>query len=199
MGPAAARPQPRERRLYLVRHGQTASSARGAYSGHTDIPLTETGREQARRAGERLAEAGVDAVCFSPLLRAAETAEAIGRATGAPLRIDDRLVEVDYGPLEGLDRDGALERFGARFENWRLDPYGSPLPGIEPLDEVLRRARSATSEALAAFERPVLVGHQGILRLILVVLGQIEPSAYFSTRVPEAEPIEIAAPAIRSG
>jgi broad specificity phosphatase PhoE len=182
-----------------VRHGQTASSTRGAYSGHTDIPLTDTGREQARRAGDRLAGAGVDAVCSSPLRRAAETAEAIAQATGAPLRIDERLVEVDYGPLEGLDRDSARERFGAPFENWRLDPYGSPLPGIEPLNEVLGRARSATSDALAAFERPVLVGHQGILRLVLVVLGRIEPSAYFSTRVPEAEPIEIVAPTIGRG
>ena len=185
------------RRLYLVRHGQTESSARGAYSGHTDIPLTRTGREQARRAAERLAGKGVDAVCSSPLRRAIDTAEAIAQATGAPLRIEERLAEVDYGPLEGLDRASARERFGAPFDNWRSDPFGSPLAGMEPLDEALARARSATADALTAFELPVLVGHQGILRLVLVALGRIESGAYFSTRLPEAEPIEITAPAIR--
>jgi probable phosphoglycerate mutase len=179
-----------------VRHGQTASSARRAYSGRSDIPLTELGREQAGRAGGRLAGAGVDAVCSSPLRRAIDTARAIAHATAAPLTVDERLAEVDYGPLEGLDRDRAGERFGDAYENWRSDPFGSPVPGMEPLDAALERARSATADALAAFERPVLVSHQGTLRLVLVALGEIDPGAYFATQLPEAQPIEIASPAL---
>lgn len=40
--------------LYLLRHGQTEWAMSGQYTGLTDIPLTETGREQAKNAGERL-------------------------------------------------------------------------------------------------------------------------------------------------
>ncbi len=61
--------------------------------GHPDElrPLTPTGREQARVLGERLAAAAPAVVLSSPLLRARETAAAISRATGAELRIDERL------------------------------------------------------------------------------------------------------------
>lgn len=181
----------------LVRHGQTASSARSAYSGRSDIPLTQTGREQARQAAHALEGAAVDAVVSSPLIRARDTAQAIADATGAPLRIDERLTEVDYGPFEGLDRADASERIGAAFDAWRADPFGAPVPGMEPLDEALGRARAATAEALAAHEHPVIVGHQGILRVVLVALGQIEPEDYFGTRLHEAQPIVVERPSLR--
>jgi ribonuclease H / adenosylcobalamin/alpha-ribazole phosphatase len=189
----------RARRLHVVRHGETERSAAHAYSGQADIPLTETGREQARHAAERLAGSGVDGIVSSPLSRAADTARAIADATGAPLEVDERLIEVDYGPLEGLDRDKARERFGDPFADWREDPFGSPLPGMETLDDALQRAGAATADALAAFEHPVLVAHQGILRLVLVALGHIEPGDYFKTRLSEADPLEIKAPAIVRG
>ncbi len=182
--------------LYVVRHGQTTESARRSYSGRRDVPLTEHGRDQARRAGERLRDAGVDAIHSSPLSRAADTARLIGEATGAPVRVDERLTEVDYGPLEGLEREGARERFGESYQAWRKDPMGSPMPGIEPLPKALERARSATAEVIGAAHSPVIVGHQGILRLVLAALGRIEPDDYFKTRLDEAEPIEIAGPAV---
>jgi broad specificity phosphatase PhoE len=194
-GPDAGSPR-RARRLYIVRHGETERSVQKAYSGRSEVPLTERGLEQAREVGERLRGVGVDAVYSSPLARAADTARAIAEATGARLKIDERLTEVDYGPLEGFDRDGALEHFGEPFQAWRDDPMGSPLPGTEPLPEALERARSATAEAVAVAECPVIVGHQGILRLVLAALGQIDPDEYFDTRLEEADPIEITSPAV---
>jgi probable phosphoglycerate mutase len=181
----------------LVRHGQTASSARLAYSGRSDIALTDLGREQARQAAARLAGAGVDVVVTSPLIRARDTARAIADASGAPLSVDERLVEVDYGPFEGLDRAGARARIGAPFEAWRADPFGSPVPGMEPLADALDRARAATAEALAAHAHPVIVGHQGILRIVLVALGQMQPEDYFAMRLHEAQPLVVARPCVR--
>ena len=118
--------------LYLVRHGQTENSRRKAYSGRADVALTERGREQARAAARQLAGAGVDAVICSPLSRARDTAQAIADATGAPLTIDERLTEIDYGDFEGLDRAEASARLGHRYDDWRDDPFGSPVPGMEP-------------------------------------------------------------------
>ena len=66
----------------LVRHGQTESSARLAYSGRLDIPLTATGRDQAANAARRLSDAGVDAIVTSPLIRAQDTAAAIADCDG---------------------------------------------------------------------------------------------------------------------
>lgn len=199
MGTADGGRAPRARRAYVVRHGETELSTRSVYSGRAEVPLTQRGRAQAREVGERLRHAGVETVYSSPLGRAADTAAAIAAATGAPLRIDDRLIEVDYGPIEGLDRDGARERFGPAFDAWRADPMGAPLPGIEPLTEALARARAVSAEAITTCELPVLVGHQGILRLVLVALGQIEADDYFKTRLEEAEPIEVTTPRLAAG
>ena len=185
------------RRITLVRHGQTERSVNSVYSGRLDVALTDVGREQAQQTARLLAGTGVDAVITSPLERARDTAEVIAGATGAQLRVDERLTEVDYGPFEGLDRDAARERFGEVFEAWRADPFGSPVPGMEPLPEALARARSATAEALQAHEHPVIVGHQGILRIVLVALGEIEPGDYVQTRLKEAEPVVVEAPAVR--
>jgi len=184
------------RTLYIVRHGQTESSKRKAYSGRADIALTDYGREQARQAAEQLAGAGVDAVFTSPLSRARDTAQAIADATGAPLTVDERLTEVDYHAFEGLDREQARERFGQAFEDWRADPFGAPVAGMEPLGDALVRARAATADALAACERPVIVGHQGILRIVLIALGRLQPQDYFTLRLHEADPIVVEAPAI---
>ena len=181
----------------LVRHGQTESSARMAYSGRSDIPLTDVGREQAQQAARRLAGAGVDAVITSPLIRARDTAQAIADAAGAPLRVDERLTEIDYGPFEGLDRAAARELIGAPFDAWRADPFGSPVPGMEPLADALERAGAATADALAAHAHPVIVGHQGILRIVLVALGQMAPEDYFTIRLHEAQPTVVEQPRLR--
>src|SRR5580704_4756603 len=97
--------------IYLIRHGQTEFNAEDRVQGRVDSPLTALGVAQARAIGERLrslkAEAGEGAwrVEVSPLGRARRSAEIIAKAAGLPPpRIDPRLVEVDYGQLEGLTR-----------------------------------------------------------------------------------------------
>ncbi|HWC27948.1 MAG TPA: histidine phosphatase family protein [Solirubrobacteraceae bacterium] len=185
------------RAVTLVRHGQTERSMTGTYSGRLDVPLTDTGREQARDTAEQLLDAGIDAVVTSPLVRARDTAQTIADAAGVPLTVDERLTEVDYGPFEGLDRDGAQARFGDAFERWRAEPWRSPVPGMEPLPQALERARAAMADALSAHEHPVIVGHQGILRVVLVALGEIEPDDYFSTRLQEGRPVVVERPAVR--
>jgi broad specificity phosphatase PhoE len=180
----------------LVRHGQTERSALLQYSGQLDIPLTATGREQALAAAAQLAGAGIDAVVSSPLQRARDTAQAIAATTGAPLTVDERLIEIDYGLFEGLDREGARAKFGDAFQAWRDDPFGAAVPGMETLPAALARARAATADALAAHEHPAIVAHQGILRIVLVALGELAPADYFTLRLHEARPLVVAHPAI---
>ena len=60
---------------------------------------------------------------------------------------------------------------------------------MEPLADALERARAATADALAAHAHPVIVGHQGILRIVLIALGEMEPEDYFGTRLHEARPL----------
>ena len=81
--------------LYFTRHGETVWNVENKICGMTDSPLTERGRQQARKLGEAVKASGVhiDEILYSPLSRAADTAMAIAEATGLPARCEPRLRE----------------------------------------------------------------------------------------------------------
>ncbi len=86
--------------ILLIRHGETDSNAARVVQT-ADAPLSARGCAQAERLGVRLAALGVARVCASDLARALSTAEAVARATGAPLAIDPALAERNYGDVRG--------------------------------------------------------------------------------------------------
>src|SRR6187397_3494119 len=94
--------------IYLARHGETAWTLSGQYTGLTDLPLTERGERNARRLAERLRGLTFAKVFTSPLQRARRTCELAG--FGAIAEIDRDLVEWDYGDYEGLTTAEIRER-----------------------------------------------------------------------------------------
>ena len=89
--------------IYLIRHGQTEQNNRKILTGRANYQLNETGLAQARGAGVWLRERNihVDLVYASPLDRALDTAALA--APGVETRIDERLIEMEFGPYEGMD------------------------------------------------------------------------------------------------
>src|SRR5215471_10367327 len=85
--------------VYLARHGETAWTLSGRYTGLTDLPLTERGERNARRLSERLRGLNFAKVFTSPLQRASRTCELAG--FGGVAEIDRDLVEWNYGEYEG--------------------------------------------------------------------------------------------------
>ena len=85
--------------VYLARHGETAWTLSGQYTGLTDLPLTEYGERNARRLSERLRGLNFVKVFTSPLQRASRTCELAG--FGDVAEIDRDLVEWNYGDYEG--------------------------------------------------------------------------------------------------
>lgn len=88
--------------LLLVRHGETDWNADGRLQGHTDRPLSEFGRRQARQLAEELAGEELEAIYASDLARARETAEIVGDRLGLAVVLDSELREKDWGTWEGL-------------------------------------------------------------------------------------------------
>jgi probable phosphoglycerate mutase len=115
-------------KLVLIRHGESLANAEGRLQGHLDIPLSDRGRRQAERLGERLASLGVGALYTSTLLRAKETAEMVATRLGLTLEERAALMERNVGELEGLTREEIIARFPhyipARTETRRVEIQG---------------------------------------------------------------------------
>ncbi|MEO5940416.1 MAG: histidine phosphatase family protein [Candidatus Limnocylindrales bacterium] len=149
---------PAETRLVLARHGETAWSKSGQHTGRTDIPLTDLGREQARRVGAVLAGRTFSRVLTSPLVRAAETARLAGFGDGVVG--DPDLQEWDYGVYEGRRRaDIALEEPG-----WTV--WSRPITGGESLIEVGLRADRVIERLLPVGGDVLVFSHGHFLRVL---------------------------------
>jgi broad specificity phosphatase PhoE len=155
--------------IYLLRHGETLANSEGRFQGRLESPLSARGVEQARAVGQRLAalvavDPGGWVVETSPLGRARQTAAIIAEATGLPEpSVDPRLVEADYGELEGLTRpevDASWPHLAGVIGVFGFAPGGE---GLEALDT---RARSWLDERAKGERRVIAVAHASIGRAI---------------------------------
>jgi broad specificity phosphatase PhoE len=133
--------------VYLARHGETAWTLSGQYTGLTDLPLTERGERNARRLEERLRGLSFTNVFTSPLQRARRTCELAG--FGAVTEIDPDLVEWNYGDYEGLH----TAEIRAKRPGWELFRDGcpggeSPAQAAARADRVVSRIRAVPGNVL---------------------------------------------------
>lgn len=123
--------------VYTLRHGETVWNAEGKLCGMIDVPLTERGRAQARNVASLIGKENetkyqIRHILSSPLVRARETAEAIGEALGLPVEVDERLHEVSFGDWEGMDWNDPR-----RLEVWE-EPFVRYPNGESLTDAALR-------------------------------------------------------------
>ena len=173
--------------IYIIRHGQTDMNLANRMQGRSEHPLNEKGREQAREAAKRLKEQGIvfDKIYSSPLERAVETAKIVG-GDRLPLVIDERLIEMDYGPYEGMDLkkpDPEIIRFFSDFQN-------NPAPeGMEPLAEVVGRSGDFLEEIKEEAEKySILISTHAIaMKGLLEYLTPESKGAYWSKYIGNCE------------
>jgi len=145
----------------LWRHGQTAWNVEGRFQGQSDIPLDETGEQQATRAARLLAALEPDAIFSSDLVRAMATAAPLARLTGLTVVPDKELRERYGGAWEGLTDTEIRARYPVEHEQWRP-------PGGETTSAVAERAGAALErigDSLTPGTLAVVVSHGAALRL----------------------------------
>jgi len=155
--------------VYLARHGETAWTLSGQYTGLTDIALTERGERNARRLEERLRGLTFAKVFTSPLQRARRTCELAG--FGAVAEIDRDLVEWNYGDYEGR-RSAEIHR---EHPDWQL--FRDGCPGGESPSEVAARADSAVKRVRAIGDNVLLFSSGHFLRVLAARWLGLEPGA----------------------
>ena len=161
--------RPAPTRMLLLRHGETAYSVEGRFSGRGDLPLTERGRAQAEAAAKRIGDlGGIAGVVTSPLGRARETAAAVAAVIGLEPVVDDGLIETDFGEWEGLTFAEARQRWPSEVDSWLGSTATAP-PGGESFAAVARRVRRSRDRAIAAHpgQTVVLVSHVTPIKTLL--------------------------------
>jgi probable phosphoglycerate mutase len=158
------------RLVFLTRHGQTDWNVEGRWQGHTDIPLNDAGRAQARALAEALRVAGppvLSGLVSSDLCRASETAQIVGESLGVKVSyVDADLRERMFGIFEGLTRAECERHHGEVWRAW-VEEQRAP-DGIELPRAVAARMTRAIDRAVERLGRDgaalLLVTHGGALR-----------------------------------
>jgi broad specificity phosphatase PhoE len=99
-------------RIILVRHGESTSDTEKRYGGSYDDHLTEKGKNQARKLAEKISRKGIEIVYASTLMRAAETAEILGKKLDRPLHPVESFRERNtYGFMTGMKKTDAAKNY----------------------------------------------------------------------------------------
>jgi len=128
------------RKLILLRHGESVWNAKNLFTGWVDVELSEKGKTEALRAGQLLKEANLlpDVLHTSLLKRAIDTADIALKAcgkSGIPIKRSWRLNERHYGALQGKDKAATLAQYGQeQFQLWRRS-FDVPPPAIADSDQ----------------------------------------------------------------
>jgi probable phosphoglycerate mutase len=153
---------------HLLRHGQTEHTPERRFSGRNDLPLSRTGRAEAKAAAARAAELGIEVVVASPLRRTRETAEIVAGGLGLPVEFDEDLVELDFGNLEGLTFEEAATKYPLAARRVQSD-ITVAAPGGESVADVGSRVARARRRILSthAGKTVLVVSHVTPIKLFL--------------------------------
>jgi broad specificity phosphatase PhoE len=167
-------------RIFLVRHGATELTAEDRFAGATDVLLSDSGREQARLLGIRLAGEPLAAVYASPMRRTIVTAELASSPHNLPVSPMEGLREIDHGRWEGKTRGEVEREFPEEYARYEHDPYSFAPAGGETGLAVTARALPALLEIVDRHCdcEVLVVSHKATIRLILSSLLGFDPRKY---------------------
>jgi len=146
--------------IYLVRHGQTDWNVEHRTQGHLDIPLNETGRNEAEMCKKQLSHIKIDKIISSDLSRAKETAAIINENFMLSITYDSRIRELNFGDLQGVLAKDISEK------HWYLLNHEPHKIHAEPLVDVYKRMKSFFDE-IDMDKNVLVVGHGGTVRMAM--------------------------------
>ena len=191
-------------KLILLRHGQSQWNLENKFTGWKNVPLTEKGEMEAKKAGELIKKnkIHIDFIFSSVLERANKTAEiAIKEANLHNLINNNKLIltkhedlnERDYGDLVGLNKEETANKFGKeQVHIWRRS-YDTPPPNGESLKDVVERVspyfKKNIKPLLVQNNNILIAAHGNSLRAMMIELGMYKPEEISSIELPTGSPL----------
>ncbi|MGZ8225297.1 MAG: histidine phosphatase family protein [Methylococcaceae bacterium] len=167
-------------KIYLLRHGETAYSQRGAYCGALDAELTAEGRQMAQAFAEAYRTIPWTDVYVSPMKRAIATAQPLCDAVSLSMQMRDGLKEIGYGAWEDRELDYVREHYQEDFIRWQTDPAWNPPTDGETAIQIAARALPVITEIESTYKdgNVLVVSHKATIRIILCSLLGIDVGRY---------------------
>lgn len=182
--------------LVLIRHGESQWNLENRFTGWVDVPLTEKGRQEARRAGEKIRDLHFDKAYTSVLKRAIDTLDIVLQTigqTGLPVSYDQALNERHYGDLQGLNKAETAEKYGKeQVHLWRRS-YDVAPPGGESLKDTAARTlpyfETHIVPDLRAGKNILVSAHGNSLRSIVMHLDKLTREQVLELNLATGVPI----------
>jgi probable phosphoglycerate mutase len=156
--------------IIFLRHGQATNNTQRVLAGRTPgIPLTEKGIDQAEKAAKFLEEMNISTIYSSPIERAKDTAEIVGKHNSIDVRIDDRLIELDMGKFTGMPYDEIFSSHGNVFMKFYNGELEIAHNGVETFADVKKRVLGMVDHVIENHpdENVVLVTHMDPIKAML--------------------------------
>ena len=168
--------------IYMIRHGETILTPDRKFSGlgGSNPPLTDDGREQARKVAAEIAKIKPEVLIASPLLRTKETAEEIAKITGLKVIEDEAWYECSFGDWDGLSLDEVKEKWPDEYTSWISSSAFTP-PGGESYDDLAARIEPAFDALAEKYpgQKVVVVTHNGVIKQIASLVMEGNPNSLF--------------------
>lgn len=167
-------------KIYLLRHGETVFSQRGAFCGSTDPELTPEGQQMAQSFADAYGSITWTDIFVSPMKRAIATAKPICDATGLDMQLRDGLREISYGQWEDREQEDVRQHYAEDYIRWLTEPAWNPPTGGETAVQVASRALPIITEIESRYEsgNVLVVSHKATIRIILCSLMGIDIGRY---------------------
>lgn len=162
--------------LFLLRHGQTASSRENAFCGSIDPELTPDGLEMAQAFAAAYRSTPWTAIFSSPMQRTMTMAKPLTEALGMELQLRDGLKEINYGKWEGQSVETVRRDYHDDYIRWLADPAWYPPTGGELAVAIAARAMLVIEEIKQRYSSGniLIVSHKATIRIMLCSLLGID-------------------------
>jgi len=166
--------------IILVRHGECEGNIKGMFRGRTDFPLNERGLVQAQDLAQELKNFPLKYIYTSPLSRARQTAEAIGKECGIEVKVEEQFNNIQLGSWEGRFKNEIAKLYPKEWELWVNNPEELRVENMETLYDVQKRTKACLDSLASQHNGEVLtvVSHRAVLKPLIAACLNIA-SPYF--------------------
>lgn len=164
------------KRLFLIRHGETELNKKHIIQGQIDSPLTELGIKQAYEAGEKAKDLNIDILISSDLGRTKHTAEIISKVSGIQIkRFDPVFRERDFGKIEGMSGTDLRKTYPQYVTDKNVFILEHDFPTAEPIKDFYNRIINGIKALMNEFggKKVLLVGHKGVLNMVYAYANDV--------------------------